>query len=217
MRRSTLRNKVAALIAATGLVALAGPASAAGPYQVDVGANTTGNHVFTGTATGGISYVVDGNSGPMNMSCSSATMGGSVAAGSNPTGNGVASVASSTMTGCTMLGMNPSFTHRGTWRLNATGVATAAPTDVVRVNVGSISIAFAGPFSSCVFTVSGKVDGTFDEATQKLRIDESGFTGNLSVGSTVTGCLGLISPRAAFDLVTTYDIVSQDGPINFKP
>ena len=217
MRRRLFRIRVAALIATTGLVTLAGPALAAGPHQVDVGTNTTGTHVFWAATSEPISYTIDGNSGPIATTCTSGMLGGGISAGPNVTGAAVATVDGSVWSDCTGLGLNYTFAQQGTWKLNATGPVTAASSDIVRVNLGSVALKVSAPFNSCEYTVSGKMNGTFDEATQQLRINESGFSGNLQVGSRVTGCLGLISPGAAFDLVTTYDIVSQDGPINFKP
>lgn len=209
-------KKTAAALAATGLVALAGPAMAAGPYQVDVGTNTTGSFAFTGATSSGINFVVDGNSGPINMTCTSATASGTIVAGANATGNGVANITGTTWSGCTGLGLNLSVTHSGTWKLNATGTATAAATDNVAGNVGSVAASVAAPFGACSFTVAGKVNGAYKEATKELAVNESGFTGNLSVGSTVTGCLGLISPGAAADFVGTFNITSPSGTPNIK-
>lgn len=105
------------------------------------------------------------------------------------------------------------MTSVGAWKLHGVSSAGSAGTDVVGAHLENITINMHNAI--CKFTVTGQMNGVLDEATQQLRIDESGFTGNLKV-SAVTGCLGQVTNGQNMDFKGTFNLVSPDGSINLS-
>ena len=90
--------------------------------------------------------------------------------------------------GCTG---STSVTSTGSWTMHGTTTATAGSTDVVAVHLHGVSLVVAGAICRFTVTGAGLVDGTFDEATQRLTISEPAASGTLTV-SNVSGCLGQV-------------------------
>ncbi len=194
-------------------VAVAGPALATGnAYTVAVGGSSAaGTHNITATTTGSLSFAVP----TLTMGCSSAAVPASpastVASGTSITD--IASINKINFTGCTGPGGALAVTTVGSWKLHGTSAATAGATDVVSGHVDNITANVSN--AVCKFTVTGKANGSFDEATQKLTVSETGFTGNLKV-SAVTGCLGQVQNGQNANFSGVFNVASADGAINIS-
>jgi hypothetical protein len=209
-------------LAAAGLALTAAPALASGlSYTVAVGGSTaTGTHAFTASA-GTISFQVKNNTGTtINMSCASVSASGVARSGSGITD--IADIASSTWNTCKGPGGALNVTQTGTWVINGDSTAvTSAATDVIGGHVHQIKAHVASPTGICTFDVAGNIGGTtlgrangsFNEATQKLSVAETGFTGNLVVYN-VAGCLGQIQNGNKADFTGDFAVSVADGPIN---
>ncbi|KAA1380136.1 hypothetical protein [Aeromicrobium fastidiosum] len=68
----------------------------------------------------------------------------------------------------------------------------------------------------CDVTVTGVASATFDEATQQLTIDESGFTGDLTVSDVKKTLLSRFKNGQPFDLHAKLIVASPDGAINLS-
>jgi hypothetical protein len=194
-------------------VAVAGPALATGnAYTVAVGGSSAaGTHNITATTTGTLSFAVP----TLSMGCSSANVPASPAS-TVTSGTGVVDIASINkinFVGCTGPGGSLAVTTSGTWKLHGTSAATSGATDVVTGHVENITANVSN--AVCKFTVTGKADGSFDEATQKLTIAETGFSGDLKV-SNVTGCLGQVTNGQNANFSGVFNVASADGAINLS-
>ncbi|MCL8250090.1 hypothetical protein AERO_01730 [Aeromicrobium fastidiosum] len=192
-------------------VAVAGPALATGSaYTVAVGGSSAaGTHTITAASSGTLSFAVP----TLTMGCSSAAVPASpvstVASGTGITD--IASINKINFSGCTGPGGSLTVTTVGSWKLHGTGAATSGATDVVAGHVDNITATVSN--AVCRFTVTGKADGSFDEAAQKLTVAETGFTGNLKV-SNVTGCLGQVVNGQNANFSGVFNVASADGAIN---
>lgn len=236
-------TKLAGLVGAVGLVALANPAMAAGPIQIDVGANTTGSHAWTATAkkvplpNHGINFVVWHGSNPVQMGCDNATATGTINAGGSSSGLNVGSITGTTWgnsptAACEGPGGIPmDVTQVGTWSLNVD--LNPKPTHPIADNnltgwVGNVEAHVESKIPGlCEFDVIGTADAIFKEKVlkdagppavyaQELEIDETTATGNLTVVN-VDGCFGEIEDGDPADFTGKYNITSPDGLINFRP
>ena len=189
--------------AAAGLVAVSGPAFAAAPYTVAVnGSSAAGTHTVTATSTGTVEFSAKNDSGVViNMNCTGVTGSATVTSGPS-VNNPIATINSTTWTSCVIPGGTAKVIQSGGWNINGTGTATAGLESVAgnvdNINVGVEHAALA---AICNFDiVAGTANGSIDEVNDQLKINETGYTGNLTLAN-VNGCAG--------DL--------QDGnPANFK-
>ncbi len=85
------------------------------------------------------------------------------------------------------------LTSSGSWRMHGTSAATSANNDVIAVHLHDVAISATNAI--CRFNATGQVNGTFNEATQTLTINEPASSGNLKA-SNVAGCLGMITSGA---------------------
>jgi hypothetical protein len=213
-----LRHLVAGA-ATVGLVALSGPAFAAGPpYTVAVGGSTSGTQAVTATSTGTVQFTARNNSGVIiNMNCTSVSGNGTVTKGTGLTQ--VATITSTTWVGCRIPGGPATVTQNGIWNLTGTGsTATAGTSDTVAGYVGNAnaSVALTSSPALCSFTVTGQADGTFNEATQQLVINETGYSGDLTLSS-VGPCLGQLQNGNPANMITTLNISTGGaGAINLS-
>lgn len=200
-------KKTAALSAAAALVALAGPANAAPPWNVTVGA-ATAPVPFSAYTKAPISFIVNGPAGQVGMSCGAASAAGIIIPGSSTTGLRVAEIQGTSWSQCIGpggLAMNvwsappvPGVPTSGKWPLNLTG--TTGPTwagNISNINARVVSKLDSGGVPSCAFTVTGRANATFNTAqvsgnnnyTQTLTVNQPFTTPNLTV-SNITGCFG---------------------------
>ena len=201
-----LRHLVAG-VATVGVVALSGPAFAAGPpYTVAVGGSTSGTQAVTATSTGTVQFSAKNNAGTIvNMNCTSVTGSGVVQKGTSV--NPVATITSTTWTGCRIPGGAATVTQNGTWNITGTGSNATAGTETIAGYVGNAdaSVALTASPAICSFTVTGQADGTFNEATQQLVISETGYSGDLTL-SGVGPCLSQLQSGNPANMLTTLNI-----------
>lgn len=216
MKINTRRTKIATLAVVT-VLALASPALAAPPYQVDVGSNTSGNFLLTGGSNvDPVSFVING----IPFTCTTSAVSGAAHAGPSSTGFDLVTISGSTWSSCTGLGMHMSVAPvaaAGSWKFNATGAATSTGSDNVAGNVSNVAVRFSAPFGACQFSVSGTAGSTFKEGSSQLEFPTGVVSDSLVVSSVVTGCLGLVAPGSSVDLIGKYNVTTAAGSINIKP
>ncbi|MFB9314526.1 hypothetical protein [Nocardioides plantarum] len=213
MKRTLLSTL--AVAASAAILAMAGPATAAGPYTLTVGGSSTGTPAFTGTTTSaGISF----NTPLVAMSCTSATATGTLAPGTGVSGAAIASINATTWSGCIgPLGLPMTVSGSGSWKLNATGTATTGTSDNVAGNISGVTatVSQTGNPTACSFKVTGVVDGIFKEGTSQLQVTPPTAVGSLVI-SNVVGCYGLVANGDPADFNGTYNIASPGGAIRIS-
>jgi hypothetical protein len=213
MRNITVRRLLAGTAAALCLAVGVGPAGATGnSVTVAVGGTSAPSaHPFSATTQGSVSWAAPA----LAWGCTSAKIPSSpvseVHGGTGVTD--VLTVRAMSFQGCTWpLGaMNTRLTAPAT--LHVTGSATSGSTDQVRGRLDDVTI--VSSYAVCEYTVTGSARFTFDEGTQRLAIEETGFTGNLTV-SKVRGCLGWVQNGQAMNLTMNLQLTSPDGAINIS-
>ncbi|MDQ1105108.1 hypothetical protein QE364_003051 [Nocardioides zeae] len=208
---------LAAGAAATAFVIVSSPAFAAGPpYTVSVGGSSAAaSHSVSAASSGTVTFSMRNSSGTIyNMNCSSITGSGTVTSGTGV--NPIGSITSTTWTGCTFLGAM-TITQNGTWSVSGTGSNATTGSETIAGQVGNVnaSLRTSSNPNICRFTVTGQPRISFDEATQQLKISETGYTGNLAV-SGVVGCLGALQNGNPMNMVATLNVTSPDGAINLS-
>jgi hypothetical protein len=204
------------VIATALVIGMTTSAHAAGlQHTVAVGGSSApGSHPFIAASTGTIKFSVKNNAGTVvNLNCSSLTASGTISSGTaiDPVGT----ITSTTWSGCRIPGGSFTFTQSGAWHLAVTGsnATTAYETLVGKVDDVAFSAFTTSSPALCSFTVSGQMDAELDEATQRLVIDETGYTGHL-VLSNVGPCLGQMQTGNRADLAATLNVTSPDGVVN---
>ena len=191
--------------AALALVALAGPAMATGSaYTVSVGGSSApATNVLTATAPSTLNFAVP----TLSMSCTSATVPASPASSvfSGTSITDIAAINRVNFAGCTGPGGALSVATVGSWKLHGTSAATAGASDVISGHIENITANVSN--AVCRFTVTGQANGSFNEGTQALTINETGFTGNLKV-SAVTGCLGQVTNGQNANFTGVFNVTS---------
>jgi hypothetical protein len=209
-------------LAAAGLALLAGPALATGAsHTVSVGGTPlTGSTTFTAaTPTTGtnVLFTVRNNSGTIiNLNCTRATASGTIQPGVN-----VATITSSTWTGCTAPGGPVTVAQVGGWNLHSSNAYTSSAIENVVGHVDDISANVQNTASPtiCKFSVKGAgpslglASGTFSESAQSLSIAETGYTGNLSLQN-VVGCGGQLQSGNPANMSATFAVTAVGGAVN---
>ena len=208
---------LAAGAAAASLVGLSGPAIAAGPpYTVAVGGSTSGTQAVTAVSSGTVQFSARNSAGTIiNGNCTSVSGNGTVTKGTGLTQ--VATIDSMTWTGCRTPFGPVAVAQSGTWVVNGTGSNATAGTETIAGYVGNVTAGVATtPSTICSFTVTGQASASFDEATQTLKISETGYTGNLTL-SGVSGCLGQLQNGNPANFVANLNInTGGAGAINLS-
>jgi hypothetical protein len=199
---------VLAATAAAGLV-VAGPAFAAPPYIVAVNNDTSGaDHAYTATSSGPVTFAM----GTLTMTCSGIQLAGDVHTGTS-VGNPIASITSSTWTGCVTntsppLPVTTNPDHAPAWGVDAFGTATSLTTNDITGDLGGLVVgASAG---TCTFTMSGSADAVYQESQQTLLVNEQ--SGNLVVSGASFGCFGQVTNGDTVSVTETFT-VSSNGPV----
>jgi hypothetical protein len=201
-------------LAAAGLALLAGPALATGAsHTVSVGGTPlTGSTTFTAaTPTTGtnVLFTVRNNSGTIiNLNCTQP-------------GVNVATITSSTWTGCTAPGGPVTVAQVGGWNLHSSNAYTSSAIENVVGHVDDISANVQNTASPtiCKFSVKGAgtslglASGTFSESAQSLSIAETGYTGNLSLQN-VVGCGGQLQSGNPANMSATFAVTAVGGAVN---
>ncbi|GAB3070717.1 hypothetical protein [Nocardioides zeae] len=209
---------LAAGAAVAAVVTVSSPAFAAGPpYTVSVGGSSAaGTHAISATSTGTVTFNARNTSGTIiNMNCSSVTGSGTVTSGTGV--NPVATIATTTWTGCTIPGGAATVTHNGTWNITGTGTNATTGNETIAGYVGgaNASVRTTSNPNICRFTVTGQANGSFNEATQQLNISQTGYSSNLTL-SNVVGCLGQLQNGNPANMVANLNVASPDGAINLS-
>lgn len=209
---------LAAAAATTAVVMVSSPAFAAGPpYTVSVGGSSTAaTHSVTAASTGAVMFSIRNNAGTIiNSNCTSVSGTGTVTSGTGV--NPVASISTTTWFGCAIPGGAKTITQNGTWNITGTGTNATTGNETIAGQVDGIDATVhttANP-NVCRYTVTGRASASFNEATQQLVINETGYTGNLTI-SNVVGCLGRLQNGNAASFATTLNVTSPGGAINLS-
>lgn len=209
---------LAASLTATAVIATFSPASAAGPpYTVSVGGSSAGGtHPIHVASAGVVRFSARNQAGTVvHMNCHALTGGGTVRSGSEV--NPVATLTSTTWTGCSIPGIQLTVTQSGPWGVLGTGANATSGTERI---AGTITDVVAGVRATanpdaCRFTLSGAPRSSFDEAAQQLVVHETGHTGAL-VLSDVVGCFGQLQNGNRADLSATLDVTSSAGALDLS-
>lgn len=214
-------RRVAAGLAAAALVLVMGPAMASGnSYTVAVGgSSTSGEATFSATTDSSLAYSLEKPDGTfLNLTCASASIPSSP---SSIVHKGVSIVDVGEITkmyfnSCTWPGGTATVVTSGVWKLHGVSGATSASTDTVKVHLENITIAFSTAI--CSYRVTGGLDGSFSESTQKLTIDEKADgAGQEAAVTNVVGCLGGVKNNGKFKLQGTFSTTVAGGSVNLLP
>jgi len=217
---------------AVALAALSTSAWASGGPGVIVGTDSsaTWHDVSAATATVANTDEVIFNaydattSSTVTMGCRTASSTGQVHSG--PFAPEIADINTVAFSTCHGPGGTMTVSKVGTapWTLYATGGYTDANNDtIVTGYVDNVNAHVkTSPLSTvCNFDVTGLALGSFNETTQTLTVDETGFSGDLllsNVGGSGTGtgsgCLGDLHNGDPADFQATLSVSSADGAIN---
>lgn len=204
-------RRILALATASLVLATTTAAHAAGPpYTVAVGGSTTGTQAITFASSGAVQFSTRNNAGTViNMNCTSLSGSATVTKGAGV--NPLWSITSTTWNGCRAPGGPVGLTQIGTWNLSGTGSNATSGTETIAGYIGNLTmgVVWSPPTSICSYTVTGQLNGSFNEATQTLNINETGYTGNATL-SGVSGCLGQLQNGNAMNFVTSL-VVSTGG------
>lgn len=216
-------KKTAALLAAAGLFAVASPATAAPPWVVTVGSQTSGQVPFSAYTKAPIAFTVLNGTSTVNMSCGAASAAGIVRPGSYSTGLAVAEIQGTAWSKCVGPGLNLSVYHPGPnnrWNLNLTG--TTGPTWAGYINNINANVQ-SNPVGVCSFNVTGRANATFNTAqvagnnnyTQTLTVNQPNTSTNLTV-SGVSGCLGLIANGNQAGFAGSFKVYNSVGLVGIS-
>ncbi|MCR4513995.1 hypothetical protein [Aeromicrobium sp. 50.2.37] len=207
--RWLLAGAAAALCLAVGV----GPAAATGnSVTVAVGGTSAqALHPVTATTTGSVKW----GAPTFSWTCTSAKIPSSPVSEAHG-GTGVTdflTIRALPFQGCTWPGgtMITALTAPAT--LHVTGAATSGSSDVVQGHLDDLTI--VSSYAVCTYTVTGSARFAFNESTQQLAIEETGFTGNLTI-SNVRGCLGQVRNGQAMNLTMNLQVTSPNGAINIS-
>lgn len=208
--------------AVVGMTALAGPALASGnAYTVAVGGSTANtSYALSAASTGTLQFVAERNAPfttNLNMNCSSgnltgtgSTVNGGTSGGGAPTA--IANLPAFNFLGCTGPGGALTVTTNTPMVLHGTSAATTAATDVVQGHIEGLNVTVSN--AVCNFTVTGSADGSFNEATQQLTVNE---TGDGSLTYTLnSGCLGQLPGSGEARFTGTFNVTTAGGAINLR-
>lgn len=203
-----------------GLVLAAGPAFATGnSYTVAVGGNSTaGTAAVTASATAPEFYAEKPDGTFLKLNCSSSTVpSGSGSVINKGTGiTNVANLQGVTFNSCTGPGGSLTVTTSGTWNLHGTSTATSAATDTIQGHVENVTANASN--AVCSFKVTGGADGSFNEGTQQLSVNEqANGVGEALTVTNVTGCLGQIKNNGKAKFIGTYSVTATGGAVNLLP
>lgn len=188
---------------ALGLVALAGPAFAAGGYTVTANGATSGDYAFSAHSD----FVT-----VAGVTCTDVTLNGEIHAGTNV--NPWATITSSTWNSCSSSGQPATVTpnHNPPWTLSGTGPATTGTNDQVASSLGGVNLGIGLLGGACTFRVTGSANGTFGENNgvgQNIDIEET--MGNLKTSGVSLGCFGVVSNGMPVPLTSGHPFVIS-GP-----
>ena len=214
-------RRVMAGLGASVLVLVMGPAVATGnSYTVAVGGSSSaGSAAITAVSDGTIFYDTEKPDGTfLRWSCASAAVpagsGSIVSKGTNVTD--IAQLKGMAFTSCTTIGGALNVSTSGTWTMHATSPVTSGSSDTISVHLENVTILVSNAI--CSFRITGGLDGSFSESTQKLTIDEKADgTGQAATVTNVSGCLGQVKNNGKFKFQGTFSTSVAGGSVNLLP
>ncbi len=216
----TIRRVMAGLCAGV-LVLVMGPVMATGnSYTVAVGGSSkSGQAPFSASTDTGLWYSLETPAGTfLNLSCASASVPSSPSSIIHKGMNivDIGEITRMYFNSCSWPGGTATVVTSGVWKLHGVSGATSAATDSVGVHLEDVTISFSTAI--CRYVVTGGLDGTFSESTQKLTIDEKADgTGQEAMVTNVLGCLGQVKNNGKFKLRATFSTSVSGGAVNVLP
>lgn len=211
-----MRMRSLSVFAATTsvLFLIAGSAWASPPYGVSVGGDSSpGSHSFSGAA-GYVGWAIQ-DATTVYFGCSSLQLAGTVTTG--PSGiNPYFDFTSWSFIGCITPSGNQSLTQTYTASLSGTTPATLPLVDDIAGFISNIDfhVAWQPIASLCNYEIVGGFATDFDEPTQTLNFDETGFTYDLTLAN-VNGCGGQLHDGDPVDMAFSFSpTVAGGGDIN---
>lgn len=220
MKHKSIATVLAGAAAVATVTAMAAPAMAAGPYVVRAGTKASGTIPVTGkTVNDGrvspkkIDFVT---SGGLQLGCDAGTATASVKLGKSATGKAIGSITKTTWANCVgPANLAVSVTQVGTWKIDATGPATAKTKGQISA-VNAIIKDTNTNGQQCQVTVKGSAGGLIDTNKQILQLNGvGGTTGPLKL-SGVKGCFGLVKNGDTAAFTAKYKLTNKTGPITIK-
>lgn len=212
-----IRHALAGIAAALVLGTMTAAHAAGPPHTVPVGGSTTGAQAISFSSTGTVQFSVKNNAGTVvHLNCSSVTGNATVMKGVGV--NPIAAITSTTWAGCRIPGMPFTVTQGGAWDLAGLGSNASAGTETIGTQIQSVALGFAVTANPavCSFTVTGHLDGAFNEGTQQLVVSETGYSGDLSL-SNVGPCLGQMQSGNAANMIFSANVSTGGaGAINLS-
>lgn len=188
-------------------------------YSVTVGGDSgSAQRAFVALSDGPLEFAMEKPAGGyLTMGCPTASVPESassyVAAGSHVVD--LVTIDPVRFTSCTGPGGASAVTSQGRWVVKGVSSATSATTDIVDLRVDNVTFRYSQAI--CRFTAMGSLDGRFDEATQKLTIDEQADgTGGEATVTEVVGCLGQVKRGGRFKLSGTFSTNTEGGAVNVR-
>lgn len=205
----------ALLIGGAALTALAigtGSASAATTFTVAAGSAPAGTTVAVTGATTGTSPQVTFKDTTKNttLTCASSTAKGSTKTGTALSGTAIASIngAATLFNTCKgPFGLTFKVTGANTWKLNATSGSTTGANGTL---TGVTATVDGG--TSCKFSVTGTVAGTYTNSTKALSFP--GTTSTLTISNVVGGCFGAIASGDKASFKASYLLTATTAAYN---
>lgn len=201
-------------------------------HEVSVGGSTVGgSHLFYASDVNGVAFAVNNGTTTTPLSCGDVNLEGVANSGLDVdpfleikpvsrlnTPDGFDGSERKNCVGPFNLALT--VVQINDWEVHATGPATTAGTDLLPAYLSGpnngplyahVYATPGGPSgTSCNFFVEGYADGTFNEATQTLNIDETGFSGDLTIVSAPGSCLGLATVGSRVNAVSSFEIGDDD-------
>lgn len=208
-----LIRRLIAAAASVGLLAIAGPAFAAGPpYTIKVGTNTTGSYSVNFARVSGTPLTIIAGQ-PLN--CTNVTASATTTAGPNM--NPIFRFGTFSFYGCSFNGSAPTVTFLSAANFTGTGSNATTGNETIAGRIANFAVRISTG-SVCRFDITGFANASFNETSQRLLINEvpaSATVGNLTV-SNVVGCGGTVQNGNKATFVATLATSSSGGAVNLS-
>jgi hypothetical protein len=206
-------KKVTIAVAVIGILSVAGPAWASGPYDVGVDGDTSGTQYDFSAQSGDWTLAVLAYGFiPVYITCEGVALEGTVNTGAGVSGANALTIIASDWTDCDYNGSPVAITpdHAPPWSIDFTGNATSGTSDIVRGTLSGIDLNVDISSPACNFDVTGSVDLLFDEANQEIVVDED--DGSFQVSN--PGCsLFSQGDPASFDVTFDTDVFDSNDNV----
>ena len=221
IKLSTVRTTLVATAAtaAVGIIAAAAAYATVPTYKITAGTKTSGTIDYTAAATGtsakpAIKFRDTAGNGT-DLNCVSGTAKGVMKLGAHVSGTKAGTITGSTWTSCHgpfNLALKPK--QVGTWYINGSARPVNGVTKVFVNNVKANVTSAAG----CNFTVSGSVDGTYNNTSGRLNFAPRAGSGHVLRLSNVNtaGCFNLLHNKDKATFRASYLVKTAKGRIKIR-